>query len=695
VPDTFRPDTRRYDVANLTCGSCVSRAEAALSAIPGVETARVNLATRRAEVETGPGFDPDAIGPAMQAAGYPVSERTTHGRVRLEVENLHCGSCVARAEAALSAMPGVTAARVNLATRRAEIDGAPEGGFDALARHMADAGYPVHRIDRAQPSPTPDGGDRDETAPYRRAFLIAAVLTLPVFVAEMGGHLVPAFHHWLAMTVGEGPLRLMQFVLTTAVLAGPGAVFYRLGVPALLRRAPEMNSLVVLGASAAWLWSTLVTFAPSVVPEDGRHVYFEAAAVIVTLILLGRWLEARARGQAGAAIAGLIALQPDTAPRLDADGTARDVSLSEIGAGDVLLLRPGARVAVDGVVQSGRSHLDEAMLTGEPGPVAKAEGDRVTAGTVNGNGSLTYRATEVGADTVLSRIVAMVEDAQATRLPVQSLIDRVTAVFVPVVLVIALLAGGLWLLFGPDPSQALVVTVSVLIIACPCAMGLATPVSILAGTGRGAELGVLFRRGEALQALGGVDLIAFDKTGTLTEGRPEVTGLHPAASVPAEDLLATAAAVEAASEHPLAQAIRDRAGASGLAVPAATEFESTPGGGVSSRIGGEVARAGSAAYLRGLGIDVPEAPPGPDTSACMCRAATRIWDTSTCPTRPRPMPPRPWPPCAQRVFAWPCCRVMPKGRLRRPRASSGSRRPRAACRPGTSATRFWPGGPRG
>jgi Cu+-exporting ATPase len=253
------------------------------------------------------------------------------------------------------------------------------------------------------------------------------------------------------------------------------------------------------------------------------------------------------------------------------------------------------------------------MLTGEPLPVSKAAGDPVTAGTVNGSGSLTYRATAVGADTVLARIVAMVEDAQAARLPVQSLIDRVTAVFVPAVLVVALLAGGLWLLLGPDPSNALVVTVSVLIIACPCAMGLATPVSILAGTGRAAELGVLFRQGSALQTMGVVDLIAFDKTGTLTEGRPRVTGIHPAEGTSPEDLLAIAAAAEAASEHPLARAILAEAGARELSVTAVSGFDSTAGGGVAARLDGVTVRAGSAAYLRQSGVSVPEEPTGPET----------------------------------------------------------------------------------
>jgi Cu+-exporting ATPase len=610
VPDTFRTSTYRYDVANLNCGGCAARAQSVLSALPGVETASVNFATRRAELVTGLGFEPGTVGPAMDAAGYPVTDRTAGICQRFAIDNLHCGSCVARAEAALLDVPGVRDARVNLATRQAEITGTPEAGRDALFEHMERAGYPLHPLDPVGSASAASADAPDEIAPYRRSFLIAALLTLPVFVVEMGGHLVPSFHHWLQMTIGQTPLRLMQFALTTLVLAGPGAVFFRLGIPALLRRAPDMNSLVVLGTSAAWAWSVLVTFAPMAVPEAGRHVYFEAAAVIVTLILLGRWLEARARGRAGAAIAGLIALRPDTAPRLDDTGTARDVALDDIVPGDLLLLRPGARIAVDGIVLSGDSHVDEAMLTGEPIPVGKALGDAVTAGTVNGSGSLTYRATAVGSDTVLSRIVAMVEDAQSARLPVQSLIDRVTLVFVPVVLAIAVMSGGLWLVLGGDPSRALVVAVSVLIIACPCAMGLATPVSILAGTGRAAELGVLFRQGRALQTLGGVDLIAFDKTGTLTEGRPGVTAIE--AERP-DELLRMAAAVEAASEHPLARAIVAEAEARGLPIDPVTAFHSIAGGGVTAQLDGARIEIGSADHLRRAGITVPLEPRGPET----------------------------------------------------------------------------------
>ena len=610
-------------VDNLSCGGCVARAERALAAVPGVQSARVNLATRRAEIVTDNTLDPAALRAAMDRAGYPVSP--VGGRaLRVRVANMTCGSCAARAEAALTALPEVRAAQVNLALERADLQLAEGTEFARVESAMQAAGYPVTPLDAPDADTAPDAEpEEDEAAPLRRAFVRAAALTIPVFVLEMGGHLVPAFHHWQMQTFGTFPLHLLQFVLTTAVLVGPGRVFIRLGVPALLKGAPEMNSLVVLGAGTAWAWSTLVTFAPQLVPETGRFVYFEAAAVIVTLILLGRWLEGRARGRAGAAIRGLMALRPDTALRV-ADGQEAEVPLSELRPGDLIRLKPGGRVAVDGEVVEGESYLDEAMLTGEPLPVAKRPGASVTAGTVNGTGTLLYRATAVGADTVLARIVAMVEDAQATRLPVQSLINRVTAVFVPVVLAIALVAAGAWLIWGPDPAKALVIGVSVLIIACPCAMGLATPVSILAGTGRAAELGVLFRKGDALQELSRVDLVAFDKTGTLTEGRPSVTAITPAAGTDEATLLTLAAGVEAASEHPLARAIVAEAEARGLTPAPVDAFEANTGAGVTARIGVTPLRVGSRAFLEGAGVAVPETAPSSATEAHVARGATYL-----------------------------------------------------------------------
>ena len=629
-------------VENLSCGGCAARAETALSETPGVRQATVNFATRRADLEIGPEFDLAEAEKRLRVAGYPVQRLYAPGVVRLGVENLSCGSCAARAEAALLASDQVAAASVNLALRRAEITLVPGGNLANLRSEMVAAGYPLGPDapmgeQRPNSPGVPSADTVDEIAPYQRAFLLSALLTMPVFVLEMGGHMIPALHHWLMQTIGASTLRWIQFVLTTAVLIGPGAVFFRLGVPALLRRAPEMNSLVVLGAGAAWAWSSVVTIAPEIVPETGRHVYFEAAAVIVTLILLGRWLEARARGAAGAAIAGLVALRPDSAPRIEADGNSQDVPLSDIRPGDLLRLRPGARVAVDGIVATGRSHIDEAMLTGEPIPVLKSSGDPVTAGTINGTGTLDYHATAVGSDTVLARIISMVEDAQSARLPIQSLINRVTAVFVPVVLAIALAAGALWLAFGPDPSQALVVAVSVLIIACPCAMGLATPVSILVGTGRAAELGVLFRRGDALQGLAEVDLIAFDKTGTLTEGRPAVTAVHlnPDAAITPDYLLSLAAAAEAPSEHPLGQALVAEAAARDLTLPEVSGFESTTGAGVTVQLDQDRIWVGSAAFLTERGVHLPAIEAAATTAVHVAREAQWLgWIALSDPIKP-------------------------------------------------------------
>ena len=518
---------------------------------------------------------------------------------RLEVANMTCGGCASRAEKALLTVPGVVEAHVNLATKQADIW--TEGALDrqALASISEKSGYPATPLDVEMPKQ--DGAD--ETALLKRNFLIALVLTLPVFILEMGGHVFPAFHHWVMANIGSFPARLIQFVLTTAVLAGPGRVFFRHGVPALKRGAPEMNSLVVLGTTAAWAFSSVVTFAPAVIPENSRFVYFEAAAVIVTLILLGRYLEGRARGQAGAAISKLMGLRPDTATRLE-DGTEHEVKVFQLRVGDLLRLRPGERVAVDGEVIEGGSYIDESMITGEPMPVAKEAGALVTGGTVNGTGALVYRATAVGAGTVLAKIVKMVENAQATRLPIQSLINKVTAIFVPVVMTIAVAAAFGWWAFGPDLASALVIGVSVLIIACPCAMGLATPVSIMAGTGRAAELGVLFRKGDALQALRDVDLVVFDKTGTLTEGRPQVMRIE------AEDetaLLTLAASIEAQSEHPLGRAILAEAQQRDLVLEQVDDFESITGQGAKGLIKGEAVIVGSAVMLRAQGFDIDDA----------------------------------------------------------------------------------------
>jgi Cu+-exporting ATPase len=523
----------------------------------------------------------------------------------LTVEGMSCASCTGRVERSLTALPGVEAASVNLATGRADVRHSAAVSPEMLARTVTAKGYPAQpRAVDADPHADHMHHDED-AATLRRNFLLALALTLPVFIAEMGGHAVPAFHHWLHMTIGTRTLWLVELVLTALVLAVPGRVFFRIGIPALLRAAPEMNSLVALGAGAAFLYSSVVTLAPGLLPEEARHVYFEAAAVIVTLILLGRWLEARAKGQAGAAIRRLVELAPDHAIVLR-DGVETDVAVSDLHPGDLLRLAPGERVAVDGAITEGHGLIDESMLTGEPVPVAKAPGDAVTGGTVNGNAAMTYRVTATGADTALARIVRMVEDAQAAKLPVQALVDRITRVFVPVVIGLAILTFALWLIFGPGLAPAFVAAVAVLIIACPCAMGLAVPVSIMVGTGRGAELGVLFRRGDALQRLAEARIVAFDKTGTLTQGAPALTAMATE-GIAEDDALRLTASAEARSEHPLGAALVAAARDRGLTLPEAGGVTANAGRGLSAEVAGQRLLIGNRRALEETGIDLAPA----------------------------------------------------------------------------------------
>jgi heavy metal translocating P-type ATPase len=526
--------------------------------------------------------------------------------VTLAVEGMSCASCVGRVERALAAVPGVTAALVNLASETAQVhlkDSAVTA--DALIAASTAAGYPARPAVAAEAE---DHGLRKEheAADLARMTWIAALLTFPVFVAEMGGHLFPALHHLIAETIGLQAFRVIQFVLVTLVLLGPGRGFYQKGFPALFRAAPDMNSLVALGTSAAYGYSVIATFAPGLLPAGTVAVYFEAVALIVVLILFGRMLEARAKGRTGAAIRHLIGLQPKTA-RVEREGAILELPIGQLQVGDLIHIRPGEKVPGDGVVVSGESYVDESMISGEPLPVAKAVGASLTGGTVNGTGALLMRVAQVGAETVLARIIRMVEDARGAKLPIQAMVDRVTLWFVPAVIAVAGVTVVLWLLLGPTPklAHALVAGVSVLIIACPCAMGLATPTSIMVGTGRAAELGVLFRKGDALQGLQAVRVVALDKTGTLTQGRPELTDLIPQPAFSEVEVLALLAGAEAGSEHPIAHAILRAAAARGIAVPQATGFDAVPGHGLKAEVAGRKVLVGARRLMLREGIAMP------------------------------------------------------------------------------------------
>ncbi|MCB5227693.1 heavy metal translocating P-type ATPase [Alishewanella sp. 16-MA] len=601
-------------ITGLTCAGCVRRATSALTSVNGVSEVSVNLATASAEFSLTDNTLLPTVTSALLQAGYP----TRLEQIELHIANMHCASCVSKIEKSVLALPGVLKATVNFASNTLELTRiAGLAGDHAVLKAIAAAGYQG----KVQSAENTDLVQEQQQAQQRlsRQFWLALLLSLPVFVLEMGSHLLPELAQWLQQVLPAPYNGLLQFVLTSVVLLGPGRHFFTTGLPNLWRRSPDMNSLVALGTLAAWSYSSIVLFLPSLLLVGSQHLYFESAVVIVTLILLGRWLEGRARGQTGAAIQRLLGLQVKTV-RIKRDDDFQDLPINELQTQMQFLVRPGERIAADAEVVSGESWVDEAMLSGEPMPVAKAAGAKVTAGTVNGEqGSLLCRATAVGEQTVLAQIVRLVQQAQSSRLPIQALVDKVTAVFVPVVLAIALLTALLWLWLGSEDavSFALVNAVAVLIIACPCAMGLATPVSIMVGTGRAAELGILFRQGDALQQLQQIKLVAFDKTGTLTAGKMQLTDVHCADGVTKEHVLALVAGVEQHAEHPLAQALLAAAKHAEVKPLAATEFKALTGFGVSAQVDAQPVLLGSAALLAQQQISVAAF----DAQAKNCRAA--------------------------------------------------------------------------
>ncbi|MBS7700377.1 MULTISPECIES: heavy metal translocating P-type ATPase [unclassified Chelatococcus] len=598
-------------IEGMTCASCVGRVEKALRAVPGVSGAVVNLATENASITTKGPIDPATLVKAVVEAGYKVAASfspQTAASLEVAIEGMTCASCVGRVEKALKALPGVTSAVVNLATEKAIVQGTAaaaavvaaieNAGYEAKVTVAAAGAGQAATNDRAE-------GKEAERRELTRDFAIAAGLTAPVFVLEMGSHIIPGAHELVASTIGMQNSWYLQFVLTTLVLFVPGMRFYDKGLPALWRLAPDMNSLVAVGSLAAYGYSLVATFTPGFLPAGTVNVYFEAAAVIVTLILLGRLLEARAKGRTSEAIKRLVGLQAKTA-RVRREGKTLELPIDSVLPGNIVEVRPGERVPVDGEVVEGQSYVDESMITGEPIPIAKTNGSEVVAGTVNQKGAFAIRATAVAGNTVLSQIIRMVEEAQGSKLPIQAIVDKVTMWFVPAVFAVATLTFVAWFFLGPSPALtfALVNAVAVLIIACPCAMGLATPTSIMVGTGRGAELGVLFRKGEALQLLKDAKVVAVDKTGTLTEGKPALTDLELAAGFERSHVLGLIAAVEAKSEHPIARAIVDAAAEENISLPAISDFKSVTGFGVTATVDGKHVEIGADRYMVELGHDV-------------------------------------------------------------------------------------------
>jgi Cu+-exporting ATPase len=597
--------TETLDLRGMTCSACAAANERAVRKLPGVAEASVNFATETLNVR----FDDasvsvETIKTSVKEAGYEAIEHVTTREVSIPVGGMTCTACSAAIERSLKKLPGVQIAAVNFATEKAtvtydpstvrlsEIKGAiKKAGYESLAMEAAsDAKIDAHK----------EAKEREIRTMWTK-FIVSAAFSIPLLYLAMGhmlGWPMPAALHPM-----DYPLRyaLLQIALVIPAIVA-GYRFYVVGSRSLLHGAPNMDSLIAMGTSAAILYSLFSVY--RIAQGDFgavEELYFETAGIIITLILLGKTLEAVSKGRTSESIKKLMGLKPKTATVIQEEREI-EIPIDEVEPGDILLVRPGERVPVDGTVASGASAVDESMLTGESIPVDKGPGSPLTGGTINKNGALTFRAERVGADTALSRIIKLVEDAQGSKAPIAKLADVVSGIFVPVVFAIAILSAGAWLLAGHTAVFALTIFVSVLTIACPCALGLATPTAIMVGTGKGAELGVLIKSGEALETAHKVQVVVFDKTGTITEGKPALTDILPAEGVTAERLLSLAAAAEKASEHPLGEAIVRAAEARGLILPPVAAFEALPGRGIEADMEGKTFLLGNARLMAERGI---------------------------------------------------------------------------------------------
>ncbi|MBY5923566.1 heavy metal translocating P-type ATPase [Ferrimonas balearica] len=580
--------TIQLHIEGARCASCVSKIEAALTPIDGVKSVQVNLADQSVEI-TGEAT-PDALIQALDTIGYPARP-LAENEDSLSVPGMRCASCVGKVENALSALPGVTRVQVNLADKTVLISG--RYNLPQALSALDSIGYPGD----LQDAPLSED-DSTHVSGFRTQMMQSALaLTLGLVMMVWGwidGMTVESWtDQWLWGAAGG---------LTLVMLIYAGGHYFRGAWQALKHGSATMDTLIALGTGTAWLFSMAVVLIPEAFPAASRHLYFEASAMIIGLINLGQALEHRAKSKTNTALRQLMALRPKTA-RVIRDGQERDMPIRLVQVGDQLRLRPGEQVPVDGVVLEGRSLVDESMLTGEPMPVEKVSGGELSAGTLNKQGSLIMSAQRVGADTALAQIIELVRHAQSSKLPIANLANRISAVFVPAVVLIALISATIWFLWGPDPrlTHALVVLTTVLIIACPCALGLATPMSVINGVGKAAQLGLLVREGSALQTATDLTALVVDKTGTLTEGRPSVTDQLPAPGVEPHRLLIQAAALEQGSEHPLAEAILHAA--HGETLPPLNEFEAHTGLGVEGQVEGRHLILGNHAMMTQWHVD--------------------------------------------------------------------------------------------
>ena len=591
--------TAQFPVVGMTCANCAAAVERTLTRkVPGVLKASVNFGTEAASVEYDPNLtSPEVMAEAVRKAGYELVLTPATRKVDLPVVGMTCTNCSAAVERVLAKKtPGVVAATVNFGTETASVEYDPAvTSLEAMAAAVKKAGYELVLPVGGEAAVAAEDAEAQaraaELRAQQRAFAVGVIFTLPLFVLSMGRD----FGLWGAWSHAAW-VNWFFLALATPVQFYTGWGYYEGGFKSLRNRSANMDVLVALGSSVAFVYSLAVLLLPGL----GHHVYFETSAMIITLIKLGKLLEARAKGQASAAIRALMDLAPKVA-HLDDNGVERDVPAGQVRPGQVVVVRPGEAIPVDGLVVAGRSAVDEAMLTGESIPVDKTEGDAVFGSTVNQQGRLKVRATGVGSETALAQIIRLVRQAQGSKAAIQRLADRVSAVFVPTIIAIALITLAVWWLVGGQFVPALIRMVAVLVIACPCALGLATPTAIMVGTGKGATLGILFKNSEALETAHRLDTVVLDKTGTITQGKPQLTDWEPLEGGQGQQALALTASAESASEHPIARAVVEGARLRGAALTEPQEFEAHSGFGVSARVDGHAVRVGKPDWFRGEG----------------------------------------------------------------------------------------------
>lgn len=591
--------TERIDlpISGMSCASCAAAIESELKKTEGVLDASVNLGVEKASVT----FDPEIaktedLVKAVRDTGYEVVTQ----KATVPIRGMHCASGVETIGTTLREMEGVVSANVNFGMGKATIEFlSGKVSLSEIRRAIRELGYEPLDAERENLPNEERKAQERETKTLRNKFIFSAAVSLIVFLGSMNGWfpwMPNVFRNWVTL-----------FILTTPVQFWGGWQFYKGALAALKHRRTDMNTLIALGTSAAYIYSVIATFFPRVFRAGGIEpaTYYDTSAIIISLILLGRFLESKARGKTNEAIRKLIGLGAKTASIMRGEEEI-DIPVEEVQVGDIIVVRPGEKIPVDGIIQEGYSTVDESMITGEPIPSEKKAGDKVIGATINRTGSFKFRATNVGKDTVLSQIIKLVEEAQASKAPIQRLADIIASYFVPVVIGIAVLTFIVWYFFGPSPAftYAFLNFVAVLIIACPCALGLATPTAIMVGTGKGAENGVLIKNAEALEMARKINVIVLDKTGTLTKGKPGVTDILASAEFPKEDILGIAASAESGSEHPLSEAIVKHAKEIGLDIKDSESFSAIPGEGIESTVDGRIVFVGNIRLMNSKGIDV-------------------------------------------------------------------------------------------